>query len=283
MVKLEGYKLSKIGFTNGLATVVVAFVLVFFLSTPSYLWAGDEKVLLRFDPPAGKTLKYHASMRYQFDSGTMTMYMDYEMFFPDTVCDEGRLVTIKFIKFKGNMEYGDQMVDMDTGIMLEGREIDVVVSPNGKVVKIVPKGYIPGLMDPEGLKGLIGLGNFFPSLPDSEVSVGFSWRDEDVVKMEESGNSESVEYELKKIYEKKGFKLAEIQGKVMSEGVFTIKKATLEGRGKGKVKNKVILDGCYLAKCNSTLDLKGVVTGKDGGGEPKDFFITIYFECKLEK
>ena len=283
MVKLKSFKLSKIGFANGFAPGVVALILVFFLSTPSSLWAGDEKVLLRFNPPVGKTLKYHASVRNQFDRGTMTMYMDYEMSFPDTVCDGGRLVTIKFTKFRGNMEYGDQMVDMDTGIMLEGREIDVVVSPKGKIVKIVPKGYIPGLMNPEGLKGLIGLDNFFPSLPDSEVSVGFSWKDEDVVKMEESETSESFEYELKKVYEKKGFKLAEIQGKEMSEGVFKIQKATLEGEGKGKVKNKVILDGCYLAKCNSTLDFKGVVTGMGAGGEPKEVFITYSFECRLEK
>jgi len=283
MARLENCRRLKISFAYRFAPIVFTLILVFFLSIPPSLWAGDEKVLLRFDPPAGRVLKYHASIRRQFDRGTMTMYMDYEMSFPDTVCDGGRLVTIKFTKFKGNIEYNDQMMDMDTEIKLEGREINVVVSPKGKIVKIVPKGYIPGLKDPEGLKDLIGLNSFFPSLPDSEVGVGFSWKDKDVEKTDEGEASELIEYKFKKVYEKKGFKLAEVHGKVTSEGVFKVQRYRMEGKGEGKVKNKIILDGCYLAKCNSTLDLKGVVTGTDAGGEPKDFFITFYFECKLEK
>jgi len=260
------------------------FLLLSLVSTPIY--ADNESVLLRYDPPVGKVLEYRSSSSVQLTVYGMETFinqsMEFEMSFPDTTSDEGRIVDITINKVSGSVMRGERTMDYEPPLKLEGKKVTVLVSPRGEVLKVTPQGYIAGMKSLDQLKTVFE--DLFPALPDSTLQVGSKWNDRREEKSESETSTMDMEYKLKKIEDYKGIKVAVVEGKIKMTGMQQSPKGTIEGSGKGKLKAKLAVDGGYMTECKYHLDIKGTLVGGAGGDEKsKEMLMSIYFRCKLKK
>lgn len=273
-----------------LAAAAVVTALSFVIETATF--AAESKVVtLRFNPPAGKVLNYESSSTNQMDFYGMTMTQN-ESFkvrveFPDTTTEEGRIVRFNFVEVRGSIMRGEKFIDWKPPIKLEGKTVRAVVSSNGKVLKILPVGYIPGLKRPSDLKNI--LDTWFIELPDTTVSKGFKWTanlgEPESKNGKSQGKNGKATYEIKKFEKDKGVEVAVIQGKI--EGSIDQDGAGghMSAEIKGKVKAKVALNGGYVVYNKIEVDVKGKMVRTDpqtGEEISKDVVSSEYYECKLK-
>jgi len=286
-VRRESGKSKGVVFTDAFsaASVFVVFVVFSILLLFSYASADNQSVLLRYDPPVGKVLNYKASSSIQMTVYGMEMFinqsMELEMSFPDTTSEEGRVVDVKVNKLSGSVMRGENTMDYEPPLKLEGKKITLIVSPKGEVVKVIPHGYIQGMKSLDDLKNVFS--EFFPALPDSSIQVGSEWSESREEKSESESGTVTYKYKLKKVENYKGLPVVVLEGKVKMEGKQQTPKGAIEGEGKGKIKAKLATEGCYIAEYKYQLDMKGNLVGGTGGDEKSREIITsVYFRCKLK-
>ena len=198
-------------------------------------------------------------------------------------------VSILFSNQQASMIQDDELMDAEPTLQLEGKKIFAFVSPKGEVDKVEASSYIPGLSGMDELREMVE--DWFVRLPNETVKVGDNWR-VDIIKMGMSKEGEApevegwIDFKLKKIEEKNGIKIAELEGKTH----YDINKAMQFGKmlaeGKGEIKSKIAIDGGYIVECKRKMDLKGKMVGVDpisGKESESDVAVTQYFECKLQK
>lgn len=268
-------------------------VVVLFVCLDPGLAAEEETVHLSFALPEGKAFSYKASMQEEMASSGMEITFSHSMMVDvslNSMTDDGHFkVALSFSDENASRFRDGEIEDYDLDIKLEGKTVYAFVNSKGQVTKAEAASYIPGLSSEDELREMIE--DWFLRLPDADIVVGTQWRTE-IMKMGISQEGEAPEidgytdFKLKKIEEKKGLLIAEIEGKTrinINKAMFS---GTLVAKGKGEIKAKIALEGGYIIECKRKMDVKGKTTGKDpitGKKSESETAITQYFECKMEK
>jgi hypothetical protein len=179
------------------------------------------------------------------------------------------------------------MQDWTPQIQLEGKSIMADVGTNGEVLDVKPGGNIPGMRGKNDLEGIVE--RWFTELPDTIKNIGDTWRN-DIEEREETEEGEEEaeptvrgwsDITFKKIEKKKGIEVAllEVETKVdinqkTPQGVMT-------GKGEGKGKYYIAIDGGYIVEMKTEFEIKGKVVAPDGN--ESDTAITRYSEIKFKK
>ena len=275
-----------------LGLLLCAAVVLFVCLAPG-LAAEEKTVHLSFALPEGKVFTYKASqMEERFFSGmemTISHSVVAEVSLSGMTEDGDFKVALSFSEEDASLLRDGELEDYEPQIKLGGKTVYAFVNAKSEVSKAEAASYIPGLSGEEELRELIE--DWFVRLPDAEVAVGQEWRI-DIVKMGISQEGEEPEvkgytdFKLKKVEEKNGLMIAEIEGKTHID----INKAMPFGRviaeGKGEIKTKIALEGGYIIECKRKMDMKGKMVGKDpitGKESESKIAMTQYFECKAEK
>lgn len=255
--------------------------------------SGDEKseANLSFAMPEGETLRYDTSMssEYNFMGMDVVQNQSYEVEIKlASVTEEGNYrVSIEFLKSSSSMLVNDDIQEWTPPLQLEGGSVITEVGSNGELLDITLGGNIPGLRNPEDLRSILEI--WFLELPDTMKRVGDTWRRE----VEEGGgktkHGEEIEPDVKgwsditfkKIEKKKGIEVASLEVESKLDINRNLPGGKLSGKGEGKSKYYVAVDGGYIVEMKTEFEIKGKVTSPDG--EESDSAITQYFEAKLKK
>lgn len=171
------------------------------------------------------------------------------------------------------LKQGEELQDLDLG--LEGKKVNVTVTPRGDVVAIEPTTPVDG-MTKGALKSLVKA--LFPYLPEGKVSEGDTWSEKRVEANEDKTIKEPAidgqfDYTLEEFANKNGIESAKIFG----EGKVKINQATpggvFVGNAEGQTEVHVgVKDGWIV---HSKADM--TVSGKVGTTE---IARVERFECK---
>ena len=255
--------------------------------------AEEGKVHLSFAPPEGLMLKYKTSQMNEQNFAGMDVTFSHSMmvdFSSQEQLEDGSYkIVLSFSEEDASLFRDGELEEYEPDIVLEGETAYVIVNSKGEVARADAASSIQGLSSEEELREMVE--DWFIRLPDTEVAVGQEWRIE-ILKMGMAQEGEEPEvkgytdFKLKKIEEKDGLLIAEIEGK----RVVNINRAMQFGRviaeGKGEVKTKIAVEGGYIIECKRKMDVKGTMVGQDpitGKESESKTAITQYFECKLEK
>lgn len=255
--------------------------------------AEEETVHLSFALPEGKLLTYKTSqINEQNFYGMDIIYshsMMVEMSLSGVTEDGYYKVALSFSKETASMFRDGELEDYELPVKLGNKTIYAFVNTKSEVEKAEAASHIPGLSTEDEFRELIE--DWFVRLPDAEVTVGEEWRI-DIVKMGMSQEGEEPEvkgytdFKLKKIEEKNGLMIAEIEGKTRIDINKPMQFGRVIAEGKGEIKTKIAVEGGYIIECKRKMDVKGKAVGKDpitGKESESKTAITQYFECKLEK
>jgi hypothetical protein len=267
-------------------------VIVFVCLAPSVA-AEEETILLTFALPEGKVLNYKASRLDEMVSYGMEVTVSHSMMVEvslNAVMEDGlSKISLSFGDEDASLLRDGELEDYDPEIKLEGKTIYAFVDSKGEVSKAEAASNIPGLSAADELRELVE--DWFVRLPGEKVTVGQEWRiDFEKMGMSQEGEEPEVkgytDFKLKKVQEKNGIMIAEIEGKTRMKINKTMYQGTLVAEGKGEVKTKIAIDGGYVIECKRKMDVKGKTVGKDpitGKESESKTAITQYFECKLKK
>lgn len=274
----------------GLSLCVLALL---FVCLVSGLAADEETVHLSFALPEGKVLMYESSMMEEMVSSGMEITVSHsimvEMSLSEMMEDGNFKVALSFSDEDASLFRDGELEDYEPDIKLENKTVYAFVNSKNEVTKTEAASYIPGLSSEDELREMIE--DWFVRLPDADIVVGTQWRTE-ILKMGISQEGEEPEvkgytdFKLKKIEEKKGILIAEIEGKTRININKAMYRGTLVAKGKGEIKAKIALEGGYIIECKRKMDVKGKTKGKDpitGKESESEAAITQYFECKLKK
>ena len=271
--------------------MLCAAVMLFVLSAPGAA-AEEESVLLTFGFPEGKVFNYKASRLDEMVAGGMEVTVSHSMMVEVSLkaAMENGLskIALSFSDEDASLLRDGELEDYDPEIELEGKTIYAFVNSKGEVDKAEAASNIPGLSTADELRELVE--DWFVRLPGEEVSVGQEWRiDFEKMGMSQEGEEPEVQgytdFKLKKIEEKDGLLIAEIEGKTRMKINKAMFRGTLVAEGKGEVKTKIAVEGGYIIECKRKLDVKGKTVGEDpitGKESESKTAITQYFECKLK-
>ena len=271
--------------------MLCAAVMLFVLSAPGAA-AEEESVLLSFGFPEGKVFNYKASRLDEMVAGGMEVTVSHSMMVEVSLkaAMENGLskIALSFSDEDASLLRDGELEDYDPEIELEGKTIYAFVNSKGEVDKAEAASNIPGLSTADELRELVE--DWFVRLPGEEVSVGQEWRiDFEKMGMSQEGEEPEVQgytdFKLKKIEEKDGLLIAEIEGKTRMKINKAMFRGTLVAEGKGEVKTKIAVEGGYIIECKRKLDVKGKTVGEDpitGKESESKTAITQYFECKLK-
>lgn len=278
---------------HGSFGLLLCALVVLFVCLTTGLAADEETVHLSFALQEGKVLTYKASKLEEMVASGMEITVSHSMIVDmslNSMTDDGRFkVALSFSDEKASLFRDGEMEDYEPDIELEGKTIYAFVTPKSEVTKAEAASYIPGLSSEDELRELIE--DWFVRLPDADIVVGTEWRTK-ILKMGLSQEGEKPEIEgytdfkLKKIEEKDGLMIAEIEGKTKIKINKAMFSGTLIAEGKGELKAKIALDGGYIIECKRKMDVKGKTMGKDpitGKESESKAALTQYFECKREK
>lgn len=275
-----------------LSLSLCAAVALFLCLAPG-LAAEEETVHLSFALPEGKMLTYKTSQLNEQNFFGMDITYSHSMMVDMSLSglteDGDFKVALSFREEHASLFRDGELEEYEPPVKLEDKTVYAFVNAKGEVKKAEAASYIPGLSTVDELREMIE--DWFVRLPDAEVTVGQEWRIE-IVKMGVSQEGEEPEvkgytdFKLKKIEEKNGLVIAEIEGEIR----ININKAMQFGRviaeGKGQIKAKIVVEGGYILECKRKMDVKGKTVGKDpitGKESESKTAMTQYFECKMEK
>jgi hypothetical protein len=132
------------------------------------------------------------------------------------------------------VKQGEELQELDLG--LNGKKVDVTVSPRGEVVSLKPTTPLEGMTE-DALKSLVRA--LFPYLPEGQVKEGATWVEKRVEPSDDKSIKEpeidgAFEYTLEEFGNKDGVDTA----KVFGEGKVKIHKATPGGVFVGDAKGE---------------------------------------------
>jgi hypothetical protein len=270
---------------------MLSFVLAIALAVPAI--AQDGPVTLRFSPPAGEVLKYHMSSSRAMNFSGMDLTFisghDVEMTLEETLTDTAGATTsrvaLTWTKSTSTMMRSGDLQEWEDPVKPQGRTVKVIVTPRGEVEEVI--GSILGIPKGRPLEQYVDV--WFIHLPEDAVQKGSTWTvdlDESEGEGDEASSTKgSIVYELKKLGEKKGIRVAEVEGK----GTVDIVRAGppyFEGKAEVKIKAAIAVDGGYIVEMSHTVDTKGKMISQDpatGKEQEHDFAQSESIEIKLEK
>lgn len=271
------------------SVLVKSLILVLVVSLLTAAAGGEKEVKLTFDMPEGRFLHYKSSssVEQEFFGTSMTMNQsaETEMAMVKKTQEGNYKLSIKFNNIRSGMVRGDDLMDWEPPIKLEGKTVNVVVSPEGEIVGVEAGAYIPGLKKKDDLKDIVK--GWFVKLPDSTVGVGYKWREE-IVKKDEKAEDKPPEiegwadYTFKKISKKAGIEVAEIEVELKFTVNRDVPGGTFSGEGRGKRKACVALDGGYIVESSNSIDIEGK-TLLASSDQEINTLISQSFETKLKK
>jgi hypothetical protein len=255
--------------------------------------AEEENIHLSFAPPEGLVLKYKTSQMNEQNFAGMDITYSHSMMVDLSLkekTEEGSYkVALYFSEEDASLFRDGTLEDYEPNIVLEGKTAFVIVNSKGEVTRADAASHIQGLSSEEELREMVE--DWFIKLPDADVTVGQEWRI-DILKMGVSQEGEEPEvkgytdFKLKKIEEKDGLLIAEIEGKRYVDINRAMQFGRVIAEGKGEIKTKIAVEGGYIIECKRKMDVKGTMVGQDpitGRESESKTAITQYFECKLEK
>jgi hypothetical protein len=269
-----------------------AAVVLFVCLVPG-IAAQDKTVHLSFAFPEGKVFNYKASKLEEMTSSGMEVTFSHSMMvelsLSSTMEDGISKIALSFGEEDASLFRDGELEDYEPQVKLGGTTVYAFVNAKGEVTKTEASSYISGLSSEDELREIIE--DWFVRLPDADIVVGTQWRTE-IVKMGMSQEGEEPEvkgytdFKLKKIEEKNGLMIAEIEGKTQIDINKAMYSGTLIAKGKGEIKTKIAVEGGYIIECKRKMDMKGKTMGKDpitGKESESETVLTQYFECKMEK
>lgn len=255
--------------------------------------AEEKKVRLSFALPEGEVLVYKTSRMEEMITGGMDITVSHSLnvaISRDTVTEaDGFRVELSFSGEEASLLRDDQLEDYEPDVKLEGKKAYAIINAKGEVKRADAASHIQGLSSEEQLREMIE--DWFVKLPDAEVAVGGTWR-VDILRTGLSQEGEEpevkgyIEFKLKKVEEKNGRLIAEIEGKKYVNINIGSHYGRLIAEGKGDIKTKIAVDGGYVLECKRKMDVKGKTVGQDpitGKESERKTAITEYFECELER
>jgi hypothetical protein len=255
--------------------------------------AEKKEAHLSFTPPEGAQFNYRTSHQIEqnYQGMDRVISQSADVVFTLVEMMEGDIfkVSLSFSNEDASLVQDDQLMDYEPDVKLEGKEVFAFVNAKGEVSKVEASSHIPGLSSMDELREMIE--DWFVRLPDTSVQVDQDWRI-DIVKRGASQENQPpevegwIDFRLKKLEEKNGITIAEIEGKTY----YDINKAMQFGKvvaeGKGDIKSKIAVEGGYIIECKRKMDIKGKMIGIDpitGKASESKLAMTQYFECKLQK
>jgi hypothetical protein len=250
-------------------------------------------VNLSFALPEGLILTYKTSQMNEQNYSGMDVTYSHSMLVDVSLMDKTEggeyKVALSFSEEDASLFRDGALEEYDPPIKFEDKTVYAYVNSKGEVSKVEVASSIPGLGSKEELREIIE--DWFVRLPDGEVTVGQEWRI-DILKMGTSQEGEEPEvkgytdFRLKKIEEKDGRLIAEIEGKRYVDINRAMQFGRVIAEGKGEIKTKIAVEGGYIIECKRKMNVKGMMLGQDpitGKESETKTAITQYFECKLEK
>ena len=255
--------------------------------------AEEGKVSFSFAPPEGEALVYKSSKLDEMVSGgteiTISHSMTLAMSLDEMTEEDDIKLVLSFSEEKASILRGGALEDFEPDVKLEGETAYVIVDAKGNVMKADAASNIEGLSSEDELREMVE--DWFVKLPDSAVGVGETWRI-DILKKglaqegEEPELKGYIDFKLKKVEEKDGLLIAEIEGKKHVAINRTSQYGKLIAEGKGEIKTKIAVEGGYVVECKRKTNIKGTIVGQDpitGRESERKTAITEYFECELER
>jgi len=259
------------------------------LYSPAWPEDGD-KVTLRFAPEEGRVFRYKGDSRnkvfygpYSFETVTG---QEVEMSLLELLENGNVRMSVTFIKSSTKMMRMGNLIEQEPRVKPEGRTIKVEVDPRGKVIEAL--GFIMGVKKGRTLNSYMDA--WFFELPEEPVGPGSTWT-VPVDEKSEEGEAEiytvkgSREFKLKKIEEKNGVKVAEIEGEAELEIHSESQQGVFDGRSKSKDKFYVAIEGGYIVEGGSSAEIQGKMVSLDENGKETENEVTRTesHEIKLEK
>ncbi len=251
------------------AACAAVAVCVLVVHVSSSWTAAQGPVKLAFKLSEGTVLHYKSfnqiDQNYSGTDVTMNQTSQVDMSAagpPDSTGAEH--VDLKYVAVKASLVQGGQLRDWSPPIKLEGATIKIRIMSNGDVAGFDPGRHIPGLSSAEDLRELVDA--WFVRFPDQEIAVGQSWTEPIVMQPREQGppgEKGEIVYTLKKIEKRGNLDVAVIEGKLKVDLNMETPAGVLVGKGEGKVKAVVALNGGYIVEIKETIDRAGEVVVKD--------------------
>jgi hypothetical protein len=274
--------------------VACALVCVMVQVVPAASPRAEEtkSCVLSFALPEGTVLRYSDFSQIDQNFGgsdvSMNQTSDLEMKYGQKPDSTGAArVDLKFGKMKSSLVMNGQLQEWSPPLKLEGCEIRVFVTREGKVADFEPGKGIIGMSKKEDLRDLVDA--LFVPLPDSTVSVGAIWTEEIAQGKKEGGAPEikgTALYTLKKIEKKDGLDVAVIEGKADIAMNMETPAGTLVADGKAEIKARIAVAGGYVVELKQNIDIRGNVVAKDPLTDKetkRETYVTRITEIKLQK
>ena len=247
------------------------------LMTPAAAQEG-EQVTLRFAPEEGKLFKFKGDSRTQVFYGPYSFEtitgQEIEMSLLEVLENGNFRMSVTFTKSSTKMMRMGNLIEQEPRVKPEGRTIKVEVDPKGEVIEAL--GFIMGVKKGRALNSYME--KWFFELPVEAVGKGSTWT---VPIDEEQGEGDEIykikgsgEFKLKKISEKNGVKVAEIEGKaeveIHSEGA----RGIFDGKAKSKQKIYIAIEGGYIVEGENSTEIKGKSISQDEYGKETENDVT---------
>ena len=256
---------------------VLCMVVLALTALASNVIAKDAK--LTFAPPEGLTLHYKVDVQQEvYVQGfeiVNIMAGEFEMKWLETTDNGNSKISIIINKIEASIQRGNDLQEIDMGI--EGTEAWVTVTPQGEVKEVVPK----SVLNKEKTSQVEELANdLIAFFSEEKVGEGDSWK-KDLTKPSSTPDAPAEvtgegEYFLDEFKKSDGLEVAKIVGEGKVEINMMTPGGLLTGKGKGDQETVVALDGGYIVKAKSFLELKGEL------GSGQDMSMVRRFECELK-
>lgn len=205
------------------------------------------------------------------------------------VADENVAVRTRFDHAAGSMSYGDSFKPVAAVAELRGKEMEIILDPYGDLVSWSGLGSEEYLEMGTGQLAML-MKAFFPILPDTLVSPGYSWVEEysipSISTRAQQDYIGETTYTFKGVKSKKGVDCAEIESKgtIIYEGRAEQAGEVWLMSGEGEVKGKlyVSLDGGMVVESKSDVKMTLEGEGQSIAGAAAGDMVEMGIKSKLE-
>ena len=277
---------------RALVACALACVMIHIVPAVSPKAEETKSCMLSFSLPEGTILRYKDFSQIEQNFGgadvSMNQTSDLEMKYGEEADSTGAArVDLSFGEVKSSLVMNGQLREWTPPIKLEGAEIRVFVTRDGKVARFEPGRGIAGMSKKDDLRDVVDA--LFVELPDTIVSVGGTW----TVEIEQ-GKKEGAEpeikgtavYTLKKIEKKGDIEIAVIEGKAKIKMNSETPAGTLVADGEVGIKAQIAVAGGYIVELKQSVDIRGNVVSKDPLTDKetkRETYVTRITEVKLQK
>jgi len=239
------------------------------VSGPAARAEEKKPVTLTFNLPEGTVLNYESFNQLSRNFNGMDVSMNQtslvDMAYASGVDSTGAShLDLKYLEVKSSLVSGGRIQEWSPPVMLEGTTIKVSIDSRGHVVAFDPGRHVPGLSDPEDLRELVDA--WFVRFPEGEIAPGGSWTEKIEMGRRRDGSfgtTGELVYTFKKVESKDGIDVAVIEGKMKLALNQEQEEGVLVGKGEGKIKAKVALNGGYVVELKESIDINGDIIVKD--------------------